>query len=215
MSRAVSAITVIGMIILIIGLISVVVFQNFGFDLGAVLGFSAYGSQPPAYFFANCCWLFSGFFLIIPPLVHGVETLAVLLTFTTLNTSLSFWEPKFEALKVLVVLSVALTSIGYLCLRGHLPALSFPKSLVVPSFYIRAWREGETPGLAVGIAMLGIGYAFTSMLMLTIGSTYLVRSTYLSWRKSGERLFIAWMVLNLFFVVSGLFTFTVAILRRI
>ena len=163
----------------------------------------AFGKMPPAYVLANVIWTVGALVLIFPPLLTGFELLVVLEVFLVMSGVMSFWQPDHLALKILSRISLSLMVVGYIKWRGMLPGVSYPWSLLSPRFYSQAFATGDNRALAVGLEMLGVGYALGSVLMLTIGSLYLVRSSYAEWRRTEHPIFIAWMVVNVVYVTAG------------
>jgi hypothetical protein len=203
MKKLVLPVTGFGMSLLIVGLIIATVFECTGRDLAAAYS-GSFGKMPPAYVVANIFWTLGAIILIFPPAVAGFELLVVLEIFLTISGLMAFWQPESIFLKILSRISMSLLAVGYLKKRGLLPNFSFPWSLLSPRFYYESWTSGDNRALAVGLEMLGIGYALSSMFMLTLGSAYLVRSAWATWKKSHEPIFAAWTALNFAYTFSGI-----------
>lgn len=202
MKNRVRAITALGMGFLAVGLCVALSYEILGVDLGARY-VAALKAMPPAYVVANVFWALGALVLIIPPVLTGFELLVVLEVFLTISGVLAFWQPEEFALKIVSRVGMSLLVIGYLKHRKLVVGISFPWSLLSPSFYIQSWQTGDNRALAVGIELLGIGYALASMECLTIGSAYLVRSAWVTYRQSREEIFLAWTGLNVAYTATG------------
>lgn len=200
------------MSLLVLGLLVAVVFETFGVDLAARY-VGPVGKMPPVYVAANALWTLGAIILIIPPVMDGVEILVVLEIFLTASGFMAYWQPDAFWLKVASRVGVSLLAVGWLKYRGLLPDFNYPSSLVHPRFYREAWRTGDNRALAVGLELLGIGYALGSMTLLTVGSAYLVRSSWMGWRNLRKPIFMMWTGLNVAYTVAGVWILAVRILR--
>jgi hypothetical protein len=207
MKKLLWPITTIGMTLLGIGLVVAIVFETCGVDL-AIHYVEAIGVMPPAYVVSNAFWILGAAVLIIPPIMAGFEMLVVLQIFLVVSGFMSFWQPESFALKVASRVGMSLLAVGYLKHRGLIQGFTFPWSLIQPRFYKEAWVTGDNRALAAGLEMLGIGYALSSMTMFTLGSAYLVRSAWASWKGTGDSIFTAWVLINVAYVLTGVVIIT-------
>lgn len=195
-------VTAFGMVLLSAGLAVAVGFETTGIDVAEPY-VEAVGSMPPAYVTANAFWTLGALVLIFPPAMAGFEMLVVLEIFLAVSGVMSYWQPESFAIKILSRVGMSLAAVGYLKARGMIEGVKIPWSLLSPAFYVNAWREGDNRALAVGLELLGVGYALSSMVLLTIGSAYLVRSSWVSWGQTKQPIFAAWTGLNTAYVAAG------------
>ncbi len=203
MGRPERSVLGLGMSLLVAGLVFALTLDVGGVDLAAG-HVPPWKSMPPAYVVANLVWIVGAVLLIYPPLKSGFQLLVVLEVFLAASGLMAFWMPEQFWIKIMSRVGMSLAVVGYLKWRGLLSNISYPWSLVSPRFYYRAWRTGDNNALAVGIELLGIGYALSSMLMLTIGSAYLARGSWVTWRTDHQGIFLAWTGLNGLYVGSGI-----------
>jgi len=196
------AITHFGMAWLYLGLGIALAFEVSGNDL-AMGWIPSVGHMPPAYVLANGLWIVGAAILILPPLIDDIEILVVLEVFLVISGFMSYWQPESLVVKIASRICMSLMAVGYLKWRGLLNDFKFPWSLLNPAFYWRAWNIGDNRALAVGLEMLGIGYALSSMVMLTIGSAFLARSAWLGYRNTGKAIFKPWTTLNFAYTTAG------------
>lgn len=202
MKKLVMPLTGLGMALLGVGLLIAVIFETAGRDVTASY-IGPIGKMPPAYVVANAFWTLGAIVLVFPPAMAGFELLVVLEIFLTVSGFMSYWQPESFVLKVVSRIGLSLAAVGYLKQRGLLQGFTFPWSLLNPRFYYEAWRTGDNRALAVGLEMLGIGYALGSMFMLTLGSAYLVRSSWVGWKETKQPIFAAWTGLNVAYTLTG------------
>lgn len=204
-------------------------FDQFGEQAADYLGLpqlldsSAWFKQMPgAVAFFRYCFCLGAFVLLPPPLINWwlsareyketgnnldavrlSEMLSVLQAFLILSSALFFVSlAPVGVLTLRITLSVLIFL--YLKTRKMLPGFRL-SYLASPKFYLRTLR-GKPIGLyagALGIEFLGLGYALGFNLLMAVGSLYLVVFAYTGWRATGERILLAWVILNVLYVLSG------------
>lgn len=192
-----------GMVILLGGLVLAFCHDVLGVDLlqGKIPPF---GKMSPAFVGANTLWTIGAIILIVPPCIEGFYLLVVLEIFLTISGVLSFWQPEIYWLKLLVRLALSGAALYYLKRSGLVSDFEFPRSLFKASFYFQALKANDSHALVIGLELLGLGYAFNNMLLLTVGSLFLARSNWLTFVKTQKSMLLAWFGLNVSYTIVGL-----------
>ena len=191
--------TILGMVASVLGLVVIGTFEMGGPDIGAACGIPGVGGSAPAVVATNAIWGIGAALLVFSALLKRAELLVVLEVFAVISAAMSFWHPAL-GFKLLSRLGMSALAVLYLKRRKLLPGYTF-------FWPPRAWKDGDAAALALGLEMLGVGYALSpsniSMWLITLGCVFLTRSSWVAWKATQQWIFNAWVWLNAAYTLGG------------